>query len=52
MTELLITLLMLILPPCPEEDSTWCHWDAKQQGNGQGSSFVTLAETITLEVNQ
>jgi len=46
-TELLVTLLMLILPPCPTEgDSTWCSWDAQSQGNGQGTSFVVIGETV------
>lgn len=51
MTDLLITLLMLLLPPCPTEDSSWCTWDATQQGNGQGTSFITLSEGtyITLD---
>lgn len=37
-------ILALLLPPCPTEDSTWCSWDAAEQGNGRGSSFVTLDE--------
>jgi len=72
MTELLIALLMLILPPCQTEDSTsatelrsvpgdvhatelrvtpWCRWDATSQGNGQGASFVTLTEGLTIHIN-
>lgn len=29
------------LPPCPTEDSDGCHWDASEQGNGQGHDVVT-----------
>lgn len=31
-----------ILPACPTEDSNNCYWDAEDQGNGQGFSFVTI----------
>lgn len=51
MSELLITLLMLILPPCQHEDSSWCTWNAQEQGNGQGTSFVTLAEGLSFTVD-
>lgn len=27
------------LPPCVEEDSAGCCWDAAVQGNGRGESF-------------
>jgi len=30
------------LPPCEYEDSDNCAWDAGEQGNGAGTSFVTL----------
>lgn len=29
---------------CPTEDSNWCYWDAAKQGNGQGTSFISLWE--------
>lgn len=29
-------------PECPTEDSTNCHWDATQHGNGKGTSFTTV----------
>ena len=38
----LALILSLALPPCQEEDSTNCHWDASTRGNGQGASFVDL----------
>lgn len=28
------------LPPCAEEDSTACYWDAPNRGNGLGDSFI------------
>lgn len=28
------------LPPCPEEDSEDCIWDATVAGNGEGVSFI------------
>lgn len=28
------------LPPCPEEDSTGCYWDAETRGNGLGRSVI------------
>ena len=34
--------------PCATEDSTWCHWDAETQGNGQGTSFTTYWEGFTV----
>lgn len=30
------------VPPCAEEDSTNCYWDASTRGNGVGTSFVAL----------
>jgi len=27
------------LPPCEEEDSDNCYWDADTRGNGEGHSF-------------
>jgi len=34
------------LPACATEDSTNCYWDATQQGNGYGNSFVDIDGTI------
>lgn len=31
------------LPPCAQEDSENCYWDAATRGNGVGDSFVNLA---------
>lgn len=36
------TELVPYLPPCAEEDSDNCVWDAEAQGNGEGVSFVSL----------
>lgn len=30
--------------PCPTEDSVGCYWDAHEQGNGVGRSFVVTPE--------
>lgn len=39
----LALILSLILPACEYEDSDNCHWNAQMQGNGTGTSFVTVA---------
>lgn len=36
------TILFETLPPCPEEDSHNCAWDAGHSGNGVGTSFVDV----------
>jgi hypothetical protein len=28
--------------PCAQEDSDNCYWDAEEQGNGEGTSFVAI----------
>jgi len=34
-----------IMPPCDSEDSTGpCFWDARERGNGLGSSFVAIPD--------
>ena len=33
------------LPPCAEEDSMNCYWDADTMGNGIGRSFVDINGT-------
>ena len=35
---------------CETEDSQWCIWNAAQQGNGQGSSFISLWEGMTINM--
>lgn len=35
------------LPPCAEEDSINCYWDANTMGNGKGSSFENRDGVIT-----
>lgn len=42
----ILMFLLAVLPPCQTEDSTWCGWDAKSLGNGQGSSFVDLGGIV------
>lgn len=52
MSAFVVALLFAILPACPSEDSSWCHWDAADYGNGTGRSFVSLApDTPPLFVN-
>jgi hypothetical protein len=34
------------VPPCAEEDSTDCYWDAASRGNGIGRSFVDIAGKV------
>jgi hypothetical protein len=41
----LIIALLLGFPPCAAEDSTNCVWDAQEQGNGRGTSFVDIDGT-------
>lgn len=40
---------MVVLMPCATEDSDQCYWDAQEQGNGQGRSFVVLDGTVYFE---
>lgn len=35
--------------PCLTEDSTWCTWYSEIQGNGQGDSFTSLTNGITIK---
>lgn len=32
----------LTIPPCPQEDSDNCYWDAAQRGNHVGTSFIRI----------
>jgi hypothetical protein len=36
-------LYSAITTPCPQEDSLNCNWNAQEQGNGEGQSYVTLS---------
>lgn len=36
---------------CEYEDSTWCFWNAAEQGNGLGTSFVSLWEGMVIPMN-
>ena len=42
---LLLAILFAVLPACPTEDSDMCAWDAATQGDGTGTSFVSLFGT-------
>lgn len=39
---ILFPLLAMILPPCAQEDSPNCYWDALGAGNGLGLDFVDI----------
>jgi hypothetical protein len=51
MIEFIASLLFTLLPPCQTEDSSWCSWDATSQGNGTGTSFVSLTPDIIIYVD-
>ncbi|HEX2242594.1 MAG TPA: hypothetical protein VHK27_04970 [Gammaproteobacteria bacterium] len=39
----IFAFLFGILPPCATDaDVTWCAWNAQEQGNGKGTSYVVL----------
>jgi hypothetical protein len=38
----LVVLMLSFSRSCPTEDSDLCYWDASTQGNGQGTSFVSI----------
>jgi len=35
----------IVLPPCAQEDSLNCYWDASKRGNGLGKSFININGT-------
>lgn len=37
-----VTLAIISITPCQVEDSVNCHWNAKERGNGQGTSFLNV----------
>jgi len=37
---------MLILSPCPTEDSDNCAWDAEWRGDGTGQSFYVVNDEV------
>lgn len=45
---LLLALLISLFPACPTEDATLCVWDASTQGNGTGTSFISLSEDFLI----
>lgn len=42
----------LNLPPCEQEDSENCYWDAARMGNGLGRSFVNIDGTYYYEESE
>lgn len=37
----------ITLPPCPTEDSgDNCYWNAREMGNGEGTSFVVIGGVV------
>ena len=47
MVAALIAFLFAVLPACPTEDSgAFCKWDATIQGDGNGASFVVIADHV------
>lgn len=50
--KLLYAFLFAVTPPCQQEDSNNCHWDAVSMGNGSGYDFVTVtvgSKEVTLK---
>ena len=39
---IVLAIAAAILPTCASEDATNCVWNASEQGNGAGSSFVDI----------
>ena len=37
-----VILMLSFSRSCPTEDSDLCYWDASTQGNGQGTSYVSI----------
>lgn len=46
----MLELLLTLLPLCETESSTVCYWEAQTLGNGLGSSFIALWESVVLYV--
>lgn len=46
MTALLLAILTAVMPACTDETDTMCYWDAQSAGNGLGTSFIALSETV------
>jgi hypothetical protein len=47
----LVALLLSLVPvltPCASEDGTLCNWDASARGNGLGTSFIALTDSIAI----
>jgi hypothetical protein len=43
---------LMIFPPCATEDSTYCLWDASEQGNGEGFDVINFNEDIYITLTR
>lgn len=43
---ILKAMLVALLGACPTEDSVMCVWDAEAQGNGLGTSFLSVSDDL------
>jgi len=43
-----IAILLHLVPPCQTEDSSACGWNAQEQGDGMGHSFIALTDSLIL----
>lgn len=41
----IISLILALSTPCEAEDAVTCYWNAEQQGNGEGQSFIDVGGT-------
>lgn len=42
MPSFILSILLIVLPPCKTEDSSNCAWNAPIREQGQGVAFVDL----------
>lgn len=42
----LLIASLLSFQPCQTEDSTSCYWNAQEQGNGKGISFIAFNDSV------
>lgn len=40
---LIFALMLALSTPCEFEEDTNCYWNAAEQGNGEGESFVDVS---------
>lgn len=48
MLTLMILISLFSFQPCATEDSTQCYWNAQTQGNGEGTSFIAINDSIAI----